>query len=578
MSARAPQGFLPTKSELKAAFTSVSPSTRLGIIGLLVIGTISLLGLLWQLNTKAIVSVAVPGGIIEEGIIGTPRFINPLLAISDADRDMVRLIYSGLMRRTAKGELIPDLAEKVEASADGTRFTFYLKEGLTWHDGTPLTSRDVEFTILQARDPNVQSPRRAVWEGVSIERPDDTTIIFTLKQPFAGFLDSTTIGIIPQHLWEKISPENFTFSEYNTSPVGSGPYVIDNIDKDGSGITTAYHLKPFSNFALGAAKVDVTIRIYPNEAERLSAYERGEITAMAAIDPSTASKLKAEGATIKEAELPRIFGVFFNQNQNPVFTHREVRLALDTAIDKKAIVSKTLLGYGKPLAGPTISQLDTRSGSEADHLKAAALILEKAGWQKNTSGIYEKKTKTSTEILKFTINTNDTPELKEVANTLSATWRKLGALVEVKIFDSGNLQQQVIRPRKYDALLFGQIIGREPDLFAFWHSSQRLDPGLNIAGYTNSSVDKFLERARTSVDPSAQTKDTDAALLTIMNDIPAVFLYTPSFIYVVPPEIKSMNVGTIQNTGDRFNDIYHAYSRTEYVWKVFASPSSIITN
>src|SRR5205085_467597 len=135
--------------------------------------------------------------------------------------------------------------------------------------------RDVAFTIEKAKDPNSQSPRRAGWEGVSVERPDDQTIIFVLKQPFAGFLDSTTMGIIPEHIWGNVNPDNFAFSEYNTEPIGSGPYMISSIEKDSSGIATAYSLIPFTNFALGSPKVNVTIRIYPNETERLAAYDRG---------------------------------------------------------------------------------------------------------------------------------------------------------------------------------------------------------------------------------------------------------------------------------------------------------------
>lgn len=577
MSLLAPHGPLPTKPEIKAAFASFSTYTKILLVSLVVLGSLSLLGLVWQFNTKAAVSVAVPGGRLEEGIIGTPRFINPLLAISDADRDVSSLIYSGLMRRSASGELIPDLAERVETSSDGTRFTFYLKRGLTWHDGTPLTSEDIKFTIEKAKDPAIQSPRRANWEGVSIERPDDTTITFVLKQPFAGFLDSATIGILPKHIWETSTAENFAFNTHNTEPIGSGPYRLNRVEYDASGIATAYFLKPFSGFALGSPKVDITIRIYPNETDRLAAYKRGEISAMAAVDPATAGKLKESGTTIKEAGLPRIFAVFFNQNQNPVFAHKEVRVALDAAIDKRSIVSTILLGYGKPLAGPSVNQLDTRTGTGTSFVTTASTILEEAGWRKNAEGIYEKKNGNTTEVLRFTLNTSDTPELKQIAIALANTWRKLGAAVEVKIFDTGTLQQELIRPRKYDALLFGQIVGREPDLFAFWHSSQRLDPGLNIAGYTNTTVDKLLEQARGAVDTTTRRKATDQALVTIMNDAPAVFLYTPSFIYIVPPEVKNLNLGTIQTTGDRFSNIYLAYSHTEYVWRLFANPASILT-
>ncbi len=181
------------------------------------------LGLLWKIDKSLAIEIPKDGGTLEEGIIGTPRFINPLLAISDADRDLVSLIYSGLLRADGQGGLMNDLAEKYEISEDGTLYTFTLKENLVWSDKKPLTGDDVLFTVQMAKNPVLKSNQRANWEGVEVEKIDDRTIRFSLKRPYAPFIENMTLGILPKHIWGEIPPEQMTLTDFNIKPVGSGP-------------------------------------------------------------------------------------------------------------------------------------------------------------------------------------------------------------------------------------------------------------------------------------------------------------------------------------------------------------------
>ncbi len=570
---------IPNKPELKAAYLSFSKRAQLALLSLAILGTIALASSVILANKNSMTEIATSGGSITEGMVGPLRFINPILATYDTDRDMTSLVYSGLLRKKADGKLESDLVEKYNISTDGKRYTFVLKPNLTWHDGQPLTSDDVEFTIKKAQDPLVKSPRRANWEGVSIEKPDTQTIIFVLKQPYTGFLENMTLGILPKHLWNDVPPANFSFSDLNTNPIGSGPYLVSKVKKDSAGIPQYYNLEPFPGFALGKPRISIVINIYPNETERLVAYETGAINSMGAISPEVANNLKLKNARIEEAPLPRIFAIFFNQNQDLVLANKEVRLALETAINKDVLVTKVLLGHGIPLNGPTQdTQAPKDNDSEDQKITQAQAILEKAGWKKNAQGIYEKtdpKKKTVT-ILQLSLSTSDTPELKKAGEIVQNVWKKMGADVELKVFETGTLQQTVIRPRKYDTLLFGQVVSQNQGLFAFWHSSQRLDPGLNIAQYTNLKVDKWLDEARTTLDPQ-QSKDNQAkAIQEIQNDRPAIFLYTPYFIYVVPSELKNLKLGALQTTSDRFNEIHKTFINTESIWKIFASTNNII--
>ncbi len=553
--------------KLLAVFRSFDARAQVFILGLAVAFIIGLLGLVYTLNSKILVTVPAPGGNLTEGILGTPRFINPLLAVSDADRDLAALVYSGLMRLGPDGKLIPDLAASYTVSDDGLTYDFILKNNLTWQDGKPLTTDDVEFTILKAQDPLIKSAHRAAWDGIKIEKSSATEIRFHLKQPYATFLNLTTIGILPKHLWKDISAETFALNDLNLKGIGSGPYQVTAVTKDNSGIPMSYDLAPFDHFALGAPSLtQITFHFYSTSDDLLNAYKRGEIGALAALAPDQAAALAKDGATLKVSPLPRVFAVFFNQNQAPVLASGAVRTALNLAAPRQEVVEQVLKGYGQAIDGPLPSNLTTIKTD----LTAASSTLTAAGWQKGSDGIWLKKDKKSTTRLAFHLATAATPELKAAAELIAKSWRTLGADVTLDVFELGDLNQNVIRPRQFDALFFGEIVGADPDPFAFWHSSQRTDPGLNVSLYTNLNVDKLLTEARSTTDPTIRVKDLNDFSTTIKHDLPAVFIYSPSFIYVVPSAIKGLTLNGLTTPADRLASVYKWYINTERVWPIFS--------
>src|SRR3989344_4632334 len=147
---------------LETLLRALRPGERLVLYGLSILLAISTLALLAGLNSAVSVTVPAPGGELVEGEVGSARFINPILTISQADEDISRLAYSGLTRTLPDGT-VPDLAESYEISEDGTTYTFTLRESATFHDGTPVTAEDVLFTIAAAQNPDIKSPRRADW-------------------------------------------------------------------------------------------------------------------------------------------------------------------------------------------------------------------------------------------------------------------------------------------------------------------------------------------------------------------------------------------------------------------------------
>jgi peptide/nickel transport system substrate-binding protein len=536
---------------------------------------ISGLSLLYQVNKLFLVEVPDYGGSLTEGILGSPRFINPILASSDIDKDLSSLIYSGLLKADGKGELIPDVAESYTISGDSLVYTFILKDNIYFHDGTKLTADDVVFTIEKIQDPNLKSPREINWAGVKVEKIDERTVSFTLRQPYSPFIQNTTLGILPKHIWKTASIEEFPFSQFNTKPVGTGPYKVDSITYTSSGLPSEYHLVSFDKYALGKPYItNIEIKSFQKEKDIIDALKNGDIESVHSLSPKTLSDLKIQSDEIILSPLPRIFGVFFNQNVAPIFINKEVRSALDIATDKKAIIDNILGGYGQIIDGPvplnSISNDTSRLlGDQLERLEKAKAILVKNGWKQNDKGIFEKKDKKGTTTLSFSISTGDAQELKDTAYLLQQQWQKIGAQVEIKIFEIGDLNQNIIKPRKYDSILFGEIVGSNLDLYPFWHSSQRNTPGLNIALYTNIKADKLLENIRKTTDQTQQKTYLDSFSKEIKNDMPAVFTYSPYFIYIVPQKVKNVILGTLTMPSERFDDISKWYIETNNVWKIF---------
>jgi peptide/nickel transport system substrate-binding protein len=544
----------------------------------------SSLTLLWRLNTHFLVEVPAHGGTLTEGIVGSPRFINPLLAISDADRDMTALVYSGLLKPTLDGTLVGDLAKTYSVSEDGLTYTFILKDKIFFHDNTPVTADDVVFTIQKAQDPALKSPKRANWEGVEVKKVSDTEVQLILKQSYAPFLQNATMGILPKHIWKDTSADEFPFSLVNIEPIGSGPFKVGSVKKGTSGAPNLYSLNAFKKYADGQPFLSqIVLRFYTNETNLLAALKAGQIESVNSISPTEAEKLEKAGERIEGVPLPRIFGVFFNQNEAPVLANKEVRLALDRALPKQAIVDTVLHGYGTTIDNPIppgIIREETLSapdGSETpeERIVAARKILENAGWKMGTStNMMTRTVKKEITKLSFSLVTSNAPELKESAELMKKAWEKLGAEVDLKIFESGDLNQNVIRPRKYGALLFGEIVGRDLDLFAFWHSSQRNDPGLNISLYTNIKADKLLEEARKEIDAEKRLEKYKLFEDEVRKDVPAVFIYSPDFLYALPRKIQGVSLNHLTVPSERFIGANLWYIKTEHVWE-FLAPENV---
>jgi len=316
--------------------------TTLGLVAL-----IFWFGALYVSSTRV---VPAAGGEYTEGLVSQPRYINPILSqTSEADADLVKLIYSSLFDYNAAGKLEKRLAQDYSVSDDGKMYTVTMKQGIKWHDGEEMTAQDVLYTIKAIQDPAYKSPLRSNWLSVDVATLDRYTLTFTLKKTYFGFLENLTVGILPKHVWENISSENFLLADYNLAPIGSGPYRFFDSEKDSNGNMLSYELRSFENYFEGAPYISkVILLFYPDEETLFDAYGRKEIMGINTVMPENLPQLQERKSTrVYEINIPRIFGVFFNVTKNAALAHDEVRSALALATDRQLIINEVLKGKGQ---------------------------------------------------------------------------------------------------------------------------------------------------------------------------------------------------------------------------------------
>jgi peptide/nickel transport system substrate-binding protein len=519
------------------------------------------------------------GGKIIEGVLGEPRLINPLLSQSnDADRDLASLIYSGLLKYNEEGKLMPDLAKSYDISSDGLNYTVYLNENATWHDnGTngiehKVTADDVIFTVRAAQNPDYASPQRVSWQGVEIEKVNDYAVIFKLKNKYAQFLNNLTMGILPQHIWQDVKPINFALSDYNLKPIGSGYYMFDKLKKNKLGRIASYELVAYKNhFAQQPFIERLDLHFFDSEDEMIEAYNRNEIEDLGVVSAQNLSKLKfRKRLDLHEVKLPRYFGVFFNQNQSRILANKNVRLALSHATDRTALIHAILSDHGVVVNSPMIGGiLDINSDVKAYafDLTKAKDILAADGWgNPDENGILTKGKDKDITKLSIKITTSTWPELVQVATMLKEQWKAAGVDVQIESLPIAQLQQ-AIKERNYQSLLFGEILNIDPDPFSLWHSSQKREPGLNLALYDNKTADTLLEEARQTLNPLERMKKYDDFQRLVIEDIPSIFLYSPYYLYGQAKRVHGFNTAIISMPSDRFANVENWYINTSRAWK-----------
>ena len=536
---------------------------------LIILTTVGAGILLWNAQSSMLVTIPAYDGTLKEGIVGTPGPINPILASSVPDRTLTGLIYSGLMRATPEGKLKNELSERHLVSENGKEYVFRIRENASFHDGTPVTAEDVIFTVEKIKDPAVRSTLSADWAGINVESIDSRTVKFTLSEPRSGFLELVTIGILPKHLWESVDSNRFSFSRLNMEPVGSGPYQISSVSYK-ENTPTEYKLRSFKNYVEGEPYItNIVFSFYYEEREAWNALQKGEIDALAGFSPQRLETKTRDDINIKTTPLPRVFAIFINQTNNEALADVNVRRALSKSVNREEILSETMNGKGVTVTGPlppnafNNDQSEEEEEKETDQMTPEEL-LNRAGWE------YDEELMRFTKngsVLSVDISTVTNSDLQKAAEVIKRNWESLGVETTISLYGSNELNQNILRPRNFESLLFGYILDRDFDLFPFWHSSERNDPGMNLSAYTNLTVDGMLERYQKEKDQEEKMSLLGKIDGNISSDVPAIFLYSPHFLYVLPEKVQNVFIGHVTAPEDRFLNIHEWFMETDRVWE-----------
>lgn len=606
-------------------------------------------------------SVPSDGGTYAEGVVGRPRFLNPVYSGSNSvDQDITQLLFAGLLDYGKDGKIIPGLAD-YKISDDGKTYDFILKDGIHWSDGTPITSDDAIYTIKTIQDPSYKSPLRPQWIGVEAEKVSDTSFRLKLKDPYASFLENCTLGIIPEHAWQQTNADSFPLSPLNLNPVVSGPYAVEKLDLAKDGTANSIVLKRNPEFVGAQPHLSkITFEFFDDYNSLASAFKRGRVQGY--IPSADLAGATPAGTDSYSYSLPRYFAIFFNPDNNKAFADAQVRMALAYATDKNEILSKALGGKGTivdfPIP-PDIYGLATSATSTVYgyDIQKASQILDNAGYKQGDNGL-RVKTVNRTPAFQFTRNltkgtgtSSDVKELQKclarevapdldangnfgdktvaavkafqkkyrkdildpqnvsepsgdvkqatrdklnevcfpsgnqstplninltvanqepftaVAQLIKAQWAKIGVSVNINAVETSTMDQDIVKPRAYEAIIFGQALGMVPDPYPFWNSSQKIDPGLNFSMYESDDADKLLQNIRETSGEDARNSLLESFNNMISKDEPAIFLYNPDYIYIASKDIKGIQAGIIADPEKRFSDIANWYSGTKRIWK-----------
>lgn len=516
---------------------------------------------------RHIISLPKEGGVYIEGSVGAPKYVNPVLALSnDVDLDLTHLMFSSLFRTNEKGEVIPSLVSHTEISQDQKTYIFTIRQGVLWHDDVPLTADDVVFTFERIADPESQSPYYKNFRSVAVEAIDEATVQMTLPEPFAPFLSTLTVGIIPKHLWSDVPPANMTLAEYNLKPVGSGPFMFEMLTKDRLGSIKSYHVVRFPKyFGNRPFLKEMNFRFYPTKEDAADALKQKKVDGLAFITSDMRTDFKKLHLQFHQLQLPQYTAVFFNQ-KNALLKEKIIRQSLERALSKQEIIDSALGGSGEPIHTPILPGFlgyNPAVQGLAYNLDEAKKALDNAGWVLPAGETTRRK---NGKELRFALSTVDRPDYMKTTEMLRDYWAAIGVGIEIRLYSSADIVKKVIKPREYEALLFGEIIGNDPDPYPFWHSSQSFDPGLNLAIFYNKQVDQLLEEARQTNDPEQRRLKYLHFQNILAEEQPAVFLYNPLYIHVLPTRIKGATLERISVPSDRLNDIDRWYINVRHQW------------
>jgi peptide/nickel transport system substrate-binding protein len=510
-------------------------------------------------NPEIIGPQPVTGGVYTEALIGEPGRLNPVLDFyNPVDRDVNRLIYSSLVHFESNGLPVTDLAESWGISQDGTVYNFSLKTDAVWHDGEPVTSEDVVFTVSLLRSEVLPVPDdlREFWINVEVNALDTHLVQFSLPEPFAPFLDYVTFGVLPVHLLGDIDVEALPEAAFNLEPVGSGPYRFDGWLAE-EGEITGVALAAFEDFYGDRAFIDqIVFRYYDSATAALEAYRQGEVLGLSRVPQDILNDALAESdLNLYTSRLPQVTMVLLNLDRQsaPFLQEIEVRHALLKAINRQRMIDILMMGQGviadTPIFPGTWAYFDGIARIDYNPEEAESL-LRTAGYTIPAEGGITREKEGVT--LSFTLLHPDDPLMSLIAQFIQQSWARIGVSVELEPVDYEDLVDRRLAAGSYEAALVDLSLFRspDPDPYPFWHQTQ-IGTGQNYARWDDRAASEYLEQARLTDNLEERIRLYRNFQVLFNREIPALLLYYPVYTYGVDAQVEGLTLGPLFDLSDR---------------------------
>ena len=511
------------------------------------------------------------GGIYVEGIVGSLMRLNPLLAMfNPPDQDPSSLIYSGLIQFDSKGFPQPDLSDFWGISRDGDVYNFSLRTDAFWHDGEPVTSEDVVYTVNLLKDPDFPIPEDLAlfWQEIEVVALDDVTLQFRLPEAFSPFLDYLDFGILPSHLLSDLSVQEIVDAPFNLQPVGTGPFKYDSLVIEDDQITGVVLKKNREFYGEEAFLDQVAFLYYPDYQSVWDAYQAGEIQGIGEVPGEIlGDALADENLKLYTSRLPEMLLVLLNLDnpETPYLQDVDMRKALLHGINRQYLVDHIKQGQAIIADGPifpkTWAYYENIPRYDFDPEKAIEIIRDLGYTFPGEGGL--ARTNEDGDRLSVELIYPETGLHTQIAQSVQENWTALGYDVTMVALPYQEVLNR-LEYRDFEAALVDLNLTSmpDPDPYPFWHQTQATG-GQNYSMWNDRQASEYLEQARIILDIGERARLYKNFQVRFHDQLPALPLYYPVYTYGVSSKVKGVRIGPIFEPSDRLETIPDWYFYVE---------------